>query len=122
MGSFKLIISILAVSMTIGLVGYIVLSTLIEDIKEKQVINVIKNIIGSDLKREYKGVKLKDIKLKLGALEIYICIEDKDKVIGLKEKMTNEIGNKAKYYFQSCQKHVFSVKVIFEDTWIVKTD
>jgi hypothetical protein len=118
MDTFKLIVSILAISMTIGLVGYIVLSTLIEDIKEKQVLNVIKNIVGSDLKKEYKGVKLRDIKLKLGTLEIYVIIENKD-AIGLKESITSEIGNKTKDYFQSCDKHVFSVKVIFEESWLL---
>jgi hypothetical protein len=118
MDSFKLIVSILAISMTIGLIGYIVLSTLIEDIKEKQVLNVIKNIVGSDLKKEYKGVKLKDIKLKLGTLEIIIVIEDKDS-IGLKEKITNDVGSKVKSYFQSCEKYVFSVKVIFEESWML---
>jgi len=107
-----------AIGSIMGLVGYIVLSLFIEDIKEKEVMSVIKSIIGKELENKHKGIELKDIKLELGTLEVYVIIKDKD-VVDLKEKITNEIGSKSKDYFQSCNKHVFNVKVIFEESWIV---
>ena len=115
MDSSKLVVIILIIDIIIDLLAYIVLRLLIEDIREKQVTDVIKRIVGEDLKREYKGIKLKDIKLKFGMLEIYVIIDNKD-VVWLREKIANEIENKVKSYFHSCQKHVFNVKLIFEES------
>jgi hypothetical protein len=98
-------------------IGYIFLSLLIADIKKKQTMEVIKNIIAADVKRQYRYMKLKDVKLNLGNLNIYISVESRDG-IDLKEVITNDIGSKAKNYFQACDEHVSSIRVNFEETYI----